>query len=200
VQDEPTSREDRWLHLADLIAMVIAIFGSPAAIAATRILRRAARIDILHWLAPLEALARRLLLLEAAELPPRNAPPSRAFNNARIANALRDAPPPSEDPAQWRVRFSLWPHGTQRRAAHEMRIGAPAARIPENALTLAKRLEALSRLVQDRKPYVLRMAALLATRRDKAFVAFAPFRFGGPVRTVLAETQAELDEALTNTS
>jgi hypothetical protein len=73
VTDAPTSREDAWAHLFDIIAMVIALFGTPAAIAAQRLLRRATRIEIPHWLAPLEALARRLLLLEAAELPPRNA-------------------------------------------------------------------------------------------------------------------------------
>ncbi len=183
-----------------MIAMVIALFGAPAAIAAMRILRRATRIEILHWLAPLEALARRLLLLEAAELPPRNAPPARFVASGRIANALRDTPAPSEDPAQWRVRFSLWPHGAQRRSAREARIGQPAHSIKETALALAKRLEALSRLLQNRKAYVQRMASLLAARRDTAFTAFAPFRFPGPVATLLAETQAQVETALANTS
>jgi hypothetical protein len=119
VTDEPTSREDAWAHLADMIAMVIAPFGAPAAIAAQRLLRRATRIEILHWPAPLKALARRLLLLEAAELPPRNAPLARSVASGRIANAMRDAPAPSEDPTQWRVRLSLWPHGLRRGARRD---------------------------------------------------------------------------------
>jgi hypothetical protein len=203
VQDEPTSREDRWFHLADMVGAVMHLFGSPAAIAAMRILRRALRRDILHWLAPLEALARRLLLIEATKLPRRNAPPSRAVFTGRLANALRDSPPPSEDPAHWRVRFSLWPHGAHRRAPghalQEQRAARP--RSPkENALAIAKRIEALVRMLENRKAYVLRMATLLAARREQAFVAFTPYRYGGPVRFALEETQAELDEALTNTS
>jgi hypothetical protein len=201
VTDEPTSREDRWRYLADMVTMVITLFGTPAALAAMRILRRATRIEILHWLAPLEALARRLLLLEAAALAPRNAPPARALIRGRLANALRDTPAPSDDPAHWRVCFSLWPHGAHHHARRETHsVSQPSPQIKETALAFAKRLEALSRLVRDRQPHVLRMAKLLAARRETAFTAFAPFHFPGPVRTVLEETQTEVDEALTNTS
>jgi Na+-transporting NADH:ubiquinone oxidoreductase subunit NqrA len=74
----------------------------------------------------------------------------------------------------------------------------PSPHVKENALTFAKRLEALSRLLQNRKHHVLRMANLLAAPRSTA--AFAPFRFPGPVRTLLAETQAQVDAVLANTS
>jgi hypothetical protein len=97
--------------------------------------------------------------------------------------------------------FALWPHGARRRANRETNSNTNNAhQTRETALVLAKRLEALSRLQADCKPYILRMALLLAAREDTAFTAFAPFRFPGPVGTLFAETQAQVGTALANTS
>lgn len=193
--DEPYTREEIWHHLADMVGMVVSLFGAPAAIAAQRFLRIVARAKILHWLAPLEALARRLLLLEAAALPPANAPPPR-IARLHIANTLRDAPEFAweEDASQWRVRFSIWPYGAHRRARREPREGkAPRRRVTENALVIARRVEALWRVLENRRAHVQRMARMLAARRASAYAAFAPYRFGGPAKDLLHEVQREID-------
>lgn len=202
MEDEaPFSLSSAWAHLGDLIAMMIALFGAPASIAARLLLLRANRQDILRWLAPLEALARRLLVLEAAQLAPRN-DAACPYPAARIASLMRDAPttPMSENSAEWRVIFNVWP--VARRIGARTSTSMRNAHAPSfNAVALAKRIEALSRLAQDRAACIARMARRLAQHRESAAHAFAPYRPpAGPVHTMLLQTQAQVEAALANTS
>jgi hypothetical protein len=196
--------EITWFGLSQVVAMLITMFGNPAELFLRQTLRRVTRQDILHWLAPAEALARRLLALEATQLPAPNAPtftprPGRIATRCAGTCAREE----NEDPAQWRVRFALWPEGY----AHRPRMGEAAYTFPitrfDNAAPLARRLEALLRVMQDRTGALHRMARLLAARRAAAWQSFTPYRARMrvcPVDTDLRETQAMLDNALTDTS
>ncbi|MEJ0024202.1 MAG: hypothetical protein WDN76_12915 [Alphaproteobacteria bacterium] len=78
--EEPFTLEAAWADLQHGVAVMLAAFGCALAIAERLILPRKARIDILQWLAPLEATGRRLVLLEALKLPAPNQPaPSRDY-------------------------------------------------------------------------------------------------------------------------
>ncbi len=57
-----------WERTRAMFARAIATVGSTAAIAAITLLSRTTRRDIVHWLAPLEHIVRKLLLAEATEL------------------------------------------------------------------------------------------------------------------------------------
>ena len=73
--DEPFDLETAWAGLQHAIGMLLAVVGGCAlAVAERMILTRAARTEILQWLAPLEAFARRLLVVEALNLPAPNQP------------------------------------------------------------------------------------------------------------------------------
>ena len=181
-------------------------------LAAQLFLRAQTRFQILQWLAPLEALARRLLVIEALALPPPNARPPRApVRDTRIVSALADASPAEEagDPETWRVVFNLWPGakaGGRRRADVELRDAQGEARMLRNALPLARRIEALRRLAENPEQALRRMAALLAARRGQVaerFSAYAPRNRlrACPAARLLAGAQAQLAAALaTDTS
>lgn len=67
---EPTSLTTLplWERTRAMFARAVAAIGAPAAIAAIALITRALRRDIVGWLCPLESIARKLLLAEAAEL------------------------------------------------------------------------------------------------------------------------------------
>jgi hypothetical protein len=201
-EDAPFSLENAWDHLDHLLALTLNLFGGVADIAASLFLRRQTRVEILQWLAPLEAWARRLLLIEALRRPAPNDPPPFAAA-ATLATEYADKPAPAlaENPAQWRVRFNIGlgsasatkPAFTQRRASS----------ISYNAVALAKRLEALRRLIADRERYVQRLARRAHIAPTRTRRAFAPYRHRALcVETALKEAQREVDHALTalNTS
>ncbi|MGE3303924.1 MAG: hypothetical protein AB7M12_13545, partial [Hyphomonadaceae bacterium] len=63
-----------------------------------------------------------------------------------------------------------------------------------NALPLARRLEALLRLAQDRARAVRRLARRLQdARRENVAARFARYRFRAPFRETLDEAQQEVD-------
>jgi hypothetical protein len=191
-----------WAILADRVTMMITLFGGPADLFLCRFLRRITRQHILQWLAPLEALARRLLVLEATTLPAPNVPPF-APRPGRVASRCADqcGRIESENPAEWRVRFALWPQGHHRETRPVMTFADRGLR--ENAVPIARRMEALLRLLQDRAGALSRITRILAARRTSAREAFTPYRTRnrvGPVDTHLREAQALLDTALANTS
>jgi hypothetical protein len=69
-----------------------------------------------------------------------------------------------------------------------------------NALPLARRIEALRRVLDNPDPAVQRLVRLLAARRSDLVRAFRPYRPpGGPAHTALSQTQNALDLAF-NTS
>ncbi|MEJ0024379.1 MAG: hypothetical protein WDN76_14035 [Alphaproteobacteria bacterium] len=114
--NEPFDLETAWADLQHAIVMMLASIGGCAlAVAERLILTRAARIEILQWLAPLEAEARRLLVLEALKLPAPNQPPP-FVPKGKLATAYADKPAHDlpEDETQWRVRFHVWSGGGAR--------------------------------------------------------------------------------------
>jgi hypothetical protein len=199
---EPFSLQDAWQAMGDLYAAIVSLFGAPFDIAMQLILVRQNRRDILAWLGPVEALARRLLLLKALSLPPPNdAPPKTPPGRVVIAFADRpqeDIYPESE---KWRVRFCVMPHGVLRTKRNkepcaDQRGGA----INFNALPLGRRLEALRRLLENPQPALARLRRLLATQRAAVEAAFRPYRPRATcVQSALNDAQREIDLAL-NTS
>ncbi|MGE3303296.1 MAG: hypothetical protein AB7M12_09305 [Hyphomonadaceae bacterium] len=187
-----------WAQVAELLGWIAALFGAPGEIAARGGLVRRSRFDILAWLAPLEAAARRLLLIEAAALPPaNNAPPLVA--RGRLRSALTDAPPPvlDADSARWRVRFRL---GFPRARASSRLSPAtgPNPALPNNAAPLARRLEALRRVAANRARVVHLLARRLRASLP-ACVARAYQRYrhrGGACAELLDEAQARVDALL----
>ena len=70
------------------------------------------RRDILAWLGPVEALARRLLLLKALTMPkPNDAPPKALPGRIVTAFADRKIEDIHPDAVKWRVRFNVMPIG-----------------------------------------------------------------------------------------
>ena len=117
------------------------------------------------------------------------------------AFADRAAPELEEESANWRVRFCVWPYGAARKASKPMPLGIQrSGGIIQNALPLARRLEALNRVLENPEPAVQRLARLLAARRGRAPAAFARYRPpAGPIAAALVEAQDQVEAAL-NTS
>ena len=86
---EPFSLQDAWQNVGDLFATIVSLFGAPFEIAERLMLVRESRRDILAWLGPVEALARRLLLLKALTMPKPNDAPPKALPG-RIVTAFAD--------------------------------------------------------------------------------------------------------------
>jgi hypothetical protein len=198
----PFSLSDTWNHVGELYAWIISVFGDAEAIAAQLMLTRARRRDLLAWLGPVEALARRLLLLKALTLPPPNQPAPHAATG-RLAIAFTDAPEPSpeESPERWRVIFRVMPNAACPRRAADTAFANERSQDKRatsfNAFALARRIEALRRVLENPKPALARLARALATRRSAIVRAFAPYR-PRPLcaAEALAETQGALDLAL----
>jgi hypothetical protein len=199
---EPFSLQDAWQAMGDLYAAIVSLFGAPFEIAMQLILVRQNRRDILAWLGPVEALARRLLLLKALSMPtPNDAPPKTPPGRVVIAFAdrpIEDIHPNSEE---WRVRFSVMPRGVLRRTrTKEPCADQRGGEINFNALPLARRLEALRRLLENPQPALARLRRLLATQRAAVESAFRPYRPRATcAQTALGDAQREIDLAL-NTS
>lgn len=205
---EPFDLEDAWAYLAQLVGVVIRCIATPAAIAERLGLLRKSRMEILAWLAPLEALARRLLVIEAAQTPKPNDPPPRPHFPGGLSTALADRPPEElgEDSSAWRVVFRVWP-GPSRRPPKPL-FRDPEARplrdhplkpigFTANAYPLARRLEALRRLTLDRRAALARLARLLHARRGALDRAFRSYRFARtPCDSALSAAQREADRVL----
>jgi hypothetical protein len=203
---EPFNLEDAWEGVAYLYDWIVSLFGAPAKLAALLLLRRKTRCDLLAWLGPVEALARRLLLLKALALPKSNAPPAPPPAKGRLTMAFADRAEWAldENPETWRVRFRVVPCNTLERPHPVGETDAPAGRRRStlyNAYPLARRIEALRRVLDNPDPAVKRLAHFLATRRAALVAAFGPYRPpGGPARDALSNTQNALELALINSS
>lgn len=143
-----------WPLARVLIDQFAALYGAPAELV-LRGLPRAARAPLLAFIRLIEALVRRLLLIETWNLPvaftPRTMKPA---NNAGAGIRARA----SDNPANWRVSprlFPAWPTGSGRRGA------APAEERLISNRALAERLEALIRVAADPAPYAQRLARRL---------------------------------------
>jgi hypothetical protein len=203
MEREPFNIQDAWQGVGELYRWITSLFGAPFALAERLLLLKETRRDILAWLGPVEALARRLLLLKALSLPAPNYLPPKPFAG-RLLIAFTDRPLQAINPEseKWRVCFSVMPHGVLRRK-RGAQIGAYAdPRSPDdfNAFPLARRLEALRRVLENPAPAVARLCRLLAARRDAVSYAFRPYRPRATcAQYALADVQRALDLAL-NTS
>ncbi len=197
--DEPFDLEATWADLQHAIAMMIAAVGCALAIAERLILPRKARIEILQWLAPIEAAARRLLVLDALKLPAPNQPPP-FIPRAKLATAYADKPEAElpEDETKWTVRFHVWSAAAP--SMNKLAAAPPAVRshaIRFNAIPLAKRVEALRRLFDQREAYAKRLAQRLHHAPARARKVFAPYRHRATaVLTLMRRVQQQVDLAL----
>jgi hypothetical protein len=111
------------------------------------------------------------------------------------------------------VRFNVMPIGALRRTScsefgakpdpqpgADPRTHRRGADIQFNALPLARRLEALRRVLENPAPALARLCRLIATKRDAVEAAFRTYRPpANAAQDPLAEAQRELDLAF-NTS
>jgi hypothetical protein len=190
--------QDAWAQVGELYGYIVALFGAPFAIAERLLLMRQTRRDLLSWLGPVEAWARRLLLLKALAMPRPNDAPPKPFDG-RLLVAFTDRPPEAVHPesAKWRVRFCVMPYGVLRGKLHQDSAAGPAAdrRCADefNAVPLARRLEALRRVLENPAPAVARLCRLLAAHRDAVEYAFQPYRPRATcVKSALDEAQTAL--------
>ncbi len=189
---------DTWDAMGDLYAWIVALFGAPLALAEQLLLVRKTRRELLEWLGPVEAVVRRLLLLKALAAPKPNCPPPRA-SAGRLVTAFADRPIADFDPdsTKWRVRFCVMPLGALHRKGGDTESGDKSGGVNFNALPLARRIEALRRVLENPEPAIARLARLLATRRETVVRAFRPYRHRATcVKTALADAQREVDLAL----
>jgi hypothetical protein len=195
--------EQFWGDLKYAVGMILSVFGSPSDIAAYKMMLARTRQEILIWLAPVEAMARRILLLAALTAQPPNLPERRRRPDPPVESALRDAPfhELSDHSADWRVLFNNWPHAGGQPRENTGRRPVLKRFTDYNAYPLARRVEALVRLARDPAAAIRRMAMKIALRRGQLRLAFARYRHdGGPVQALLDDVQAHVDAALWNTS
>jgi hypothetical protein len=138
------------------------------------------------------------VLLEALKLPPPNAPPT-FVPQAKLATTYADKPQAElpEESEKWNVRFHVWTAGTP--TTNKIGANQPARShsVQFNALPLARRVEALRRLFDQREAYAQRLALRVHYAISRARKVFAPYRHRAvPVQTLLRQAQAEVDLAL----
>ena len=172
---KPLALDRVWRRLADLVTRA----WEPESVARLGSVSRFYKSRLLAWLTPLEAIARRLVLLEALRMPPPEAG-RRAAPNAGA--------------------FALIPRAPRKRAA----IYRKRTNKDQPALPLARRIERLHRLIADPRPHVRRLARLLHAQPDIArrILAAKPrhalFASSSRLLRVLHE-RAEADLALLRT-
>jgi hypothetical protein len=209
---------DLWETARYFFRCLLSICGNPCALAGGGRLSRKVRRDILHWLRPVEAIVRRLLVAEAARIAQAAAQKAQDAPGTGIAQktpARRKPPqlrapfcrvdfPDPEDSTGWSVRFSFFEPktgtSTPRASRFEPRIRIPGPDPLANVLSsvaraegfarhqarmreilgltslpkrpepirgagdpwrLAKRIEALARVLENPQPHARRLARLL---------------------------------------
>ncbi|MBI1188529.1 MAG: hypothetical protein GC206_14545 [Alphaproteobacteria bacterium] len=159
------SLSDIWSAAAERLAWLHNIFGAPFAFLAQREdLTRAARQEILAYLRPLERLIRCALILAALTAAPSQ--PKRAPRAARRPMAPRAPHWPGEDSRAWRgVRFTVLP----RAALPHARARSAGAVFSRYAI--AKRMEAVARILDAPARWVARLAATIRLRRNTVLPA-----------------------------
>lgn len=175
---EPFCLKTAWDDLRSWLKSMVAVFGEPVAIAAHLLLRRSARGDILQWLAPLEAGVRRVLLMEALKRAKPNEPPP-PIVRGRVATSFRERPSKAfaEDSRQWRVAFRVWPAATRRECAPAQPvIRASKCAIHYNALSLARRIEAVIRVFESPEAYIAKIARRVHAEPVATRDVFRPYR------------------------
>jgi hypothetical protein len=226
-----------WERLRALFERVLAVIGAPAIIAALTLAPHM-RTGIIRQLALVEILARKLLLAEAAALapPPQRGPrlietPLSASGLYTLPQTRRHARAASNtraidltNPETWSARFALAIPRDQRavqdRHAPHIRalwrdaprpLPAPERAPPQrnsDAFLIARRAEALRRMLHDPTPYVARLsrARRIGVARSRQVITRyalkAPRRFVGdrydPLLTVHIFSAAVRAQAILN--
>ncbi|MGE0829394.1 MAG: hypothetical protein AB7O04_08595, partial [Hyphomonadaceae bacterium] len=170
-----------WDLIAFLLSRIALLFCKPAQLAAIAFITRDIANGILQLLLPAEALARRMLLLMAHELP-KPAPTPLIFYAG-------DLPPPSQGGGRG-PRFALIaPERNSRRTTQKP--------FPQSTETIASapfaaRMIALIKVAQNPAPYAKRLArklhyAFLHIRKKYLDSIFRDQRIDGPYAYVIAE-------------
>lgn len=160
-----------WRIAQTFITTLFNLFGAPEEITAGEFLAPKTHALILTWLRAGEAFLRRLLLIEAAALPPDiNATLGR--RKSRRVRKLRTFT--ADNPEQWRVSFRCFvspkiAHQEPRRKVE--RKGEPTRFY--SARPLAERAEALLRAFNNPAPYAQRLANQLYQRPHRARMLLA---------------------------
>ncbi len=181
-----------WERTRAMFARAAAAVGAPAVIAALTLLPDAARAEIMRWLLLLESIVRKLLLADAGSLsqPPKQLSPRLIDIPLRGAPPANQTPAPSaaregararaidfSQPETWAAQFALsLPHSAsvpESRAPRIRALWGPALPSPPPppaprrrhaaAFLIARRFEAIRRVLNDPLPHVRRLA--LALRR-----------------------------------
>jgi hypothetical protein len=190
-----------WARVRAMFARAADELGGPATIAALaapmRPLNRGLRRSIVRWLVRLEHIVRKLLFAEAARLPPAaDAGVGAIALSAHCSGRAAAAQPPIDlrDPESWQVRFSLaiardsgvqpetWaPRGLSDDCPARASTPRPALK-HEAAFRLARRFEALRRVLTHPAPYAMRLARIM--RRLVRHSADAPQCYAAAVSRV----------------
>jgi hypothetical protein len=181
-----------WRMARNLLRVLVRAWGAPAELHARATISPIERSQILMWLRPIEALARRLLFIMAAALPapieiackPRREDNGRSHGHGR-ANLW------SNVSSAWGVSFVLAP-----RASTGGRRCKTLPKTTADPRPLAERIEAVSRVLADPAPYAARLARLLHRRGAAAAFDFVmrPCRNGArtnPLHAILERTTAQ---------
>ncbi|HYD89121.1 MAG TPA: hypothetical protein VEA80_16710 [Vitreimonas sp.] len=184
---DPTNLAPLWARVRAIFARAAGALGGAATIAAHTTLARRRRREIVGWIALLEHLVRKLLFAEAARVP-REPEPSRSAGlqagpstspaaQASVQPRSRRTIDPTA-PKTWPVRFSYAPprDPAGAREARSPRLQARAPNKEERPLRLARRFEALRRVLQNPQPYALRLAhrlRRLARRLPETLMRYA---------------------------
>ena len=202
--DPPPDLTPLWTRVRTVFARAADALGGAASIAAHTALAPKLRREIVGWIALLEHLVRKLLFAEAARVAPppagwtagleaRTAPP------AAIAQTSARRAPDLSAPETWSARFSFAPPRDPRAVPEALapRIRdlwstqepppPPPRTIPrtpsedEKPFLLARRFEALRRVLENPAPYAHRLARImrrLVRRFPEAIMrfVFAPAR------------------------
>lgn len=180
VIDPATNLAPLWARVRASFARAGAATGGAAKIARYATLTKLLRCELIGWIALIEHFVRKLLFAEAARLDPgtaglqaRTAPPPTA---AQTSNQVRA--PDLTAPETWSARFSLAPPRDPRAVpeANAPRIRAlwgpppppppppPALQAPRDSdkpFHLARRFEALRRVLENYAPHARRLARLM---------------------------------------
>ena len=139
-----------WLAARHLLDWLVATVGGPAVIASLGLLSPRLRKEILGWLRPAEAMARMLLLLEAARLAATHGEAPARERRERAPREPRFAAQDPEDSGAWRVAFrtagraATAPAAPVAPADMALRLGLGRLAAPDllNPWPLAERIEA----------------------------------------------------------
>jgi hypothetical protein len=190
------SLSDIWSAAIERFAWLRGLFGTPFAFLSVRAdLTREARDEVLAYLRPLERLLRCALVLLAHREPV--APAPRATRRGeRIPGRTPPAAPGAES-NEWRgVSFSVLPRPARPRRRARRAFCSP----PPQAFSrypLAKRMEAIARVMAAPERWIRRLARWLRTRMNDARRALRPLLTRDPrAPPDVADARDALDHAL----